>query len=54
MSCLATYKHCGFSWEKGTDSGHSKDECIERLKAENEELKIEISAKNRVINILKN
>jgi len=34
MSKKAACKHCGFSWTKGTDSGHSKDECIERLKAE--------------------
>jgi len=30
----ATCKHCGFSWTKGTDSGHTKDKCIERLKAD--------------------
>lgn len=32
----STCKHCGFQWEKGTDSNHSKDNCIERLKAESD------------------
>ena len=32
-------KHCGFQWVKGEDSGHSKDECIERLKAKVEKIK---------------
>jgi len=33
----ATCKHCQFQWQKGTDSGHSKD-CRDRLKARVEEL----------------
>jgi len=30
----ATCKNCGYQWVKGTDSNHSKDDCIERLRAE--------------------
>ena len=35
----ATCKNCGYQWEKGTDSNHTKDDCIERLKAENHRLR---------------
>ena len=34
----ATCKNCGYQWEKGTDSNHTKDDCIERLKERVEEL----------------
>ena len=34
MKELVTCKNCGYQWEKGTDSNHSKDDCIERLRAE--------------------
>ena len=39
MREIATCKNCGYQWEKGTDSGHGPEDCIERLRAENQKLK---------------
>ena len=41
MRETATCKNCGYQWEKGTDSNHTKDDCIERLRAENHRLRAE-------------
>lgn len=46
----STCKHCGFTWEKGTDSGHTKDDCIERLKAEIDELNEQIENMSKLLN----
>ena len=40
MKPLSTCKHCQFQWTKGTDSGHSVEDCRDRLKAESERLEL--------------
>ena len=44
-------KHCGFQWVKGEDSGHSKDECIERLKVRVDEYRYVCSELSSLVRV---
>ena len=39
MQELSTCKHCSFQFQIGEEDGHSVEDCRDRLKVENEELR---------------